>query len=133
MTFPTGGRAACVIRQQVDILLDKEAIEVVDPPYEPGFYSRVFVVPKASGGWRPVINLKSLNQFIKVPSFKMETVQSIIPALEGSLWAVTIDLSDAYFHVPMHPKAWVFLRFVSRGQVFQFKPLPFGLSTVLFL
>ena len=131
--FPSQGRMVHIIQQQVSIMLDKGAIEVVDPPYEPGFYSRLFVVPKASGGWRPVINLKSLNRFISAPPFKMETVQSIIPALEGSSWAVTIDLSDAYFHVPMHPMARVFLRFVSCGRVYQFKALPFGLSTAPFV
>ena len=35
----------------------------------PGFYSNVFLVRKASGGWLPVIDLKSLNAHICAPHF----------------------------------------------------------------
>ena len=40
-------------------LVEKEAIEIAPP--SPGFYSRLFVTPKVTGGWRPVINLSHLN------------------------------------------------------------------------
>ena len=44
-------------------MLRKNAITEV-PPDSPGFYSNVFLVRKASGVWRPVIDLKSLNTHI---------------------------------------------------------------------
>ena len=132
-TFPQKPELEPLVYEQVSIMLNKGAIERVVPPYGEGFYSRVFVVPKSSGGWRPVIDLSSLNQYIRIPKFKMETVQSIAPALQDSRWAVTVDLSDAYFHVPIHPKARPYLRFVCRGTVFQFRALPFGLATAPFV
>ena len=39
----------------VSALVEKEAIEITPP--SPGFYSRLFVTPKVTGGWRPVIDL----------------------------------------------------------------------------
>ena len=43
------------LEREVQTMLSKGAIEVA--PSGPGFYSRLFVVAKASGGWRPVIDL----------------------------------------------------------------------------
>ena len=40
-----------------------------------------------------------------------------------------IDFKDAYFHVPIQEQSRKFLRFHVQGQTFQFKALPFGLST----
>jgi hypothetical protein len=37
----------------------------------PGFYSRLFLVPKKTGGMRPVIDLSILNSYLSVPHFKM--------------------------------------------------------------
>jgi len=49
-----------VIDEEVEALLRKGAIEKVVS--SPGYYSRVFVVPKEDGGWRPILNLKRLNK-----------------------------------------------------------------------
>ena len=42
-------------------LVEKGAVELAPLP-SPGFYSQLFVVMKASGSWRPVIDLSSLNE-----------------------------------------------------------------------
>lgn len=44
---------------------------------------------------------------------------------------VCIDLKDAYFHVPIVRQPRQFLRFAYRGQHWQFRVLPFGLSLSL--
>ena len=44
-------------------------------------------------------------------------------------WAVTLDIKDAYFHIPTHMKSRKFLRFLWRKKAFQFVVLPFGLSS----
>ena len=43
-----------ILAQQFETLLKKGAIEEVHDPSTPGFYSRLFVVPKPNGEWRPV-------------------------------------------------------------------------------
>ena len=94
----------------------------------PGYYSRLFVVPKPDGSFRPVIDLKKLNQFIIVLSFKMETLFSIIAALQPQEWITKIDLKDAYHHILVHVNIRKYFRFVVAGIVYQFHVLPFGLS-----
>ena len=48
-------------------------------------------------------------------------------------WAFSLDLTDAYLHVPIHTRSRKYLRFTLRGRVYQFKALPFGLSTSPFV
>ena len=112
---------------EVRSLLDKGAIELAPLP-SPGFYSRLFVVMKASGAWRPVIDLSLLNLRVQQTSFKM-TLQSVLLSVRAGDWMVSLDLKDAYLQVPMHPESRKFLRFVACGKVYQFRVLCFGLST----
>ena len=105
----------------------KGAIEVVRTP-SPGFYSRLFLVPKARGAWRPIIDLSVLNTHIQCPSFQMETNGSLLKALQKGQWLTILDLKDAYFHIPIHPSYRQYLRFCHEGVVWQFRALPFGLT-----
>ncbi|XP_070550151.1 uncharacterized protein [Ptychodera flava] len=52
-------------------MLKKGAIETTFSQ-EGDFQSQIFIVPKKDGSYRPVINLKLLNQFIPYKHFKME-------------------------------------------------------------
>ena len=96
--------------------------------------SRVLQSPvsstQASPRWRPVIDLNRLNTFLHVEKFKMETPESIRTSLIPGKWVSSIDLSDIYLHIPIHPNSRKYLRFCCRSQVFQFTSLPFGLAMV---
>jgi hypothetical protein len=106
----------------------KGAIEVVPLPLGPGFYSSVFLVPKPNGKWRLIINLRPLNKYLVRLKFKMLTTRELALTLEKGMWATSIDLSDAYLHIPIHPQSRKYLRFVHNGVAYQFRALPFGLS-----
>ena len=56
---------------------------------------------KKSGEWRPILNLKPLNAFIKPKNFRMETLAAVIRELHTGWWGATLDLKDAYLHVPV--------------------------------
>ena len=109
-------------------LIAKSAVELAPLP-SLGFYSRFFVVWKTSGSWRPVINLSTLNLFVDVPHFRIETIQSALLSVRQGDWMASIDLKEAYLQVPIHPDSRRFLRFVAQGRVYQFSALCFGLST----
>ena len=111
-------------------LITKGAVELAPLP-SPGFYSSLFVVWETSGSWRPVIDLSTLNRFVDVSHFQMETIQSVLLSIRQGDWMASIDLWEAYLQVPVHPESHPFLRFVSNGRVYQFKALCFGLSTAL--
>nr|KAG5695291.1 hypothetical protein BaRGS_028226 [Batillaria attramentaria] len=119
---------AAALRSEVAALLQKQATELVSSVSSPAFYSCLFVVPKPGGKWRPVIDLSALNAFLHAPHFRMETVAAVRAGTRVGDFAVSLDLSDAYLHVPMHPASGRYLRFAIDGSVYQFKTLPFGLN-----
>ena len=108
-------------------MMTKGVLEIVSDP-DPGFYSRLFLVEKSSDGWRPVIDLSPLNEFIQQTPFRMETPNSVLLAVRKNDFLASIDLKDACFQIPVHPSSRK-LRFVSNDTVYQFKALCFGLST----
>ena len=65
-------------------LVVKGAVELAPLP-SPGFYSRLFVVWKTSGSWRPVIDLSHLNRLVDVCPFQMETIQSVLLSVRRGL------------------------------------------------
>ena len=107
----------------------KGAIERVTNVTSLRYYSRLFLVPKKTGDLWPVINLSTLNCHMVVPHLKMETQGSVRSAIRSQEWTVSIDIRDAYLHVPMHQAVRKYLRFVVNKQVYQFTCLPFGLAT----
>ena len=128
-------------------MLDKQAIrEIPVSPETPGFYSPIFLVAKESGSWRLILNLKDFNKFVVPPSFRMETLRTVMDCLGeaaqqrqntseqlrdlslSETWAISIDLKDAYFHVAVAPEHTRYLPFAYNGRAFEFLVLPFGQS-----
>ncbi|XP_068129719.1 collagen alpha-1(VII) chain-like [Hyperolius riggenbachi] len=101
--------------------------------YRKGFYSRVFMVKKPSGKYRMILNLKQLNPFIQEKKFRMENIFTIRNLIPKEAFMATLDIQDAYLHVPIHPAYQQFLRFAVRvGDTihhYQYRALPFGISS----
>ena len=106
------------LAQEIRSLQEKGAIELASS--SPGYYSRVFVAMKASGAWRPIIDLSVLNRYVEFTKFHMETPQSVLRSVRKGDWMVSIDLKDAYLQVPIHQDSRKYMRFVSNDQTFQF-------------
>ena len=94
-----------------------------------GFFNRLFLVPKPNNKWRRILDLSKLNLFLKTEKFKMETPETIRMSLQQVEWVTSIDFKDAYFYIPIQEQSRKYLRFHVQGQTYQFKALPFGLST----
>ncbi len=118
-----------VLRAEIVVLLAKDAIELVPPAdMRSGFYSPYFIVPKKSGGLRPILDLRVLNRSLHKLPFKMLTQKRIFECIRPRDWFAAIDLKDAYFHVSNLPRHRPFLRFAFEGRAYQYKVLPFGLA-----
>ena len=117
------------LQEALHSLLQKRAVEKVRVQSSLGFYNRLFIVPKPNQKWRPILDLSALNRFLKVKTFKMETPESILLSLQPGEWVTSLDFRDAYFHISISPNSRKFLRFSFQNQTFQFRALPFGLSS----
>ena len=58
-----------------------------------------------------MINLSQLNRHIITSHFKMKTLDSVHLALRKNDWAISLDLTDAYFHILMQVKEIFAFRF----------------------
>ena len=116
-----------LLKQELISLENNQAVERVQSR-SIAFYSRIFLVPKADNAWRPIIDLSVLNKYLRVHKLHMETPESIQLAIQPKDWVISIDLADAYLHVPIHPDHQKYLNFAYQGQVWRFMSLPFGLS-----
>lgn len=78
---------------------------------------------------RPIFNLKTLNQFVVYNHFKMEGFQVVKNLIQRRDWLCKVDLKDAYFCIPICKDHRKYLRFQYKGQMLQYKGLPFGLAS----
>lgn len=91
--------------------------------------SSIYTVPKKdSGKRRPVINLRWVNGHLREQHFKMSTMRDVKAAITANCWMASVDLSDCFWGLPVHPKDQRFLSFRWRGVNYSFQVLPFGLS-----
>lgn len=96
---------------EVKELLKKRAVVEVTGTNSDGFVCALFVIPKKAGGFRPIVNLKPLNKFIKYEHFKMENLYSARYILREGYWMVKLDLNGCLFDhpcAPVPPKVFTF-------------------------
>ena len=98
------------ISQEVKELLAKGAVVETTVSKE-SFVSQIFLVEKKEGGQRPVINLKSLNTFVRTEHFKMEGLHILLDLIQAQDWMIKMDLKDAYLQVPIHQEYQHLLQF----------------------
>ena len=98
---------------------------------EPGqIVSPIFLRPKKeSGAFRVIFNLKHLNQSVTYREFKMDTLELAIKLMKPGCFMTSVDLQDAYYSIPVSPLFRKYLKFAWRGQLYQFRARPMGLSS----
>ncbi len=92
------------------------------------FFSLYIIVPKKSGGLRPILGLRILNCAFHKSPFKMLMHNRIFECIRPRVRSAAFDLKDPYFHVSILPRHRPFLQFAFEGRAYQYKVLPFGLS-----
>jgi hypothetical protein len=114
--------------EEVNALIMKGA--VVEAGAEVGYISMYFLVPKKGpNSRRPIINVKPLNQFLKYRHFKMEGIVTVRHTVRKGVFMTKIDLTDAYFTIPVFQGHRIFLRFRWKNKTYEYTCLPFGLSS----
>lgn len=89
--------------------------------------SLIFVIPMRSGKLWIILNIKIINTFNPLVHFQMETLASILPMIERTDWATSLDLREAYFHIPISiPARGISWDSLSRARLSDFVPFHSG-------
>jgi len=93
------------------------------------FLNRLFEAPKRnSQESRLVLDISKLNQHIQTFKFKKLSVAQVRLTLQPGTLLASLDLKEAYWHIPIHRRYRPYLAFSAGNQIYQFKVLPFGLN-----
>ena len=126
---------ALLLDKELASLLAKGSVEFVpaDEAWD-GYYSHYFLVTKKGGEYRPILNLKPFNKYVEKVRFRMIRTPVLLSVVKQGDWLVSVDLKDAFQHIPIAVCHRKFFRFSYRGQCYQYTRLPFGyrLSPVSF-
>ena len=123
-----------VLKQKESLELDLYVIKlnrkrVIEKAKFIKFQSQVFTIPKRDSlDRRWIMDLSILNDCIKCPKFRMLTLREVRLLLPKGFWTVALDLQDGFWHLPVSRRKRPFLGFRYRGQLWQFRAMPFGLN-----
>ncbi|MCP4548425.1 MAG: hypothetical protein GY835_18365, partial [bacterium] len=92
------------------------------------------VSTQANGKLRLIADLRHLNKFLKTEKFKLDDLQSALPAIRQSNYMFSFDLTKAYYHMDLDENVQKYFGFSFEygGQIyFGYHTIcPFGLSTL---
>ena len=96
---------------------------VVEKPSSPGPSA-----PASERKFRLIADHRFVNGYLRKLKMHLDGLGAFAPFLEPDDLIVTIDLSSAYYHVPVAPEDQKYLAFEWQGRYFVWTCLPFGLS-----
>lgn len=102
---------------------------IVKNTFREGFISHMFTREKPDGSFRPIFNLKSLNLNLEPHNFQLINIYDVPTFLKPNDLMIKIDLSHAYYHIPVISAHQRFLTLSYDKTLYQMTCLPFGLST----
>lgn len=120
-----------VVSEQVEDWLQKKIIR----PSSSDNCSRVVIVDKKGGKKRLCVDFRDLNKIVQKDRFPVPLMEEVIEALEGASIFTTLDLENAFFHVPIEESSKKYTAFVTRDGIYEFNRAPFGFcnSPAMFL
>ena len=116
-----------------EMICELEQQKVIEKSYyqEGDFMNNVFLREKKDSSipgkkFRMILNVKELNSHVRYVHFKMDTLDTCLNLMEPSCYMASLDLSDAYHTIPMHPDSTKYLKFQLDSQIYKYLVLPQG-------
>jgi hypothetical protein len=76
-------------------------IDVFEKAYDSEWAAPTFVHPKKTGDVRVLTDFRALNACLKRTPFPLPKISDLLQRLCGFTYAMTIDLSMGYYHIPL--------------------------------
>ena len=115
-----------VMHSGLDDYLAQDIVE----PSSSTWASGVMLLPKPDGSRRWIVDLRNVNKCIKADRYPLPKVSDILDQLKDARFISSIDLTSAYFQIPLSESSKEKPAFIVPGRgLFQFKRMPHGLHT----
>ncbi|GFX89587.1 retrovirus-related Pol polyprotein from transposon 412 [Trichonephila clavipes] len=114
-----------IVDAQVDEWVKNGIVEPCSSPYA----SQVVVVKKKDGKSRVCIDYRRLNRKLIKDNYPLPLIDDILDCLQNAKIFNTLDLKNGFFHVAVNEMSRKFTSFVTHNGQYQFRRMPFGLST----
>ncbi|GFX93452.1 retrovirus-related Pol polyprotein from transposon 297 [Trichonephila clavipes] len=114
-----------IVDAQVDEWVKNGIVEPCSSPYA----SQVVVVKKKDGKSRVCIDYRRLNRKLIKDNYPLPLIDDILDCLQNAKIFTTLDLKNGFFNVAVNERSRKFTSFVTHNGQYQFRRMPFGLST----
>jgi transposase InsO family protein len=121
--FPLDLEKEKALREFVDKLVAQSKLENSISPWN----TPAFVVRKPKGGWRLVNDFRQLNTRTKKMEWPLPNIEHAVNALGGNSYFACLDLSDAFFQIPIKQEHREYTAFNAGGRHVQYTVMPMGL------
>lgn len=111
------------VRQHIQQLLDANIIRPSTSP----FASPIVLVRKRNGSLRMCVDYRKVNARTVRDSYALPKIEDLFRTLTGAKFFSSLDLSKAYYQVPLTERAKKISAFTTPFGLYEFERLPFGL------
>lgn len=91
--------------------------------------SPIVVTQKKSGKIRMCVDLREPNKAVIVDAFPLPHMDELLSNLKGATFFSTIDLTSAYYQMPLHENSRDLTAFITHDGLFRFCRVPYGLAS----
>lgn len=124
--FPLSPIMQKVASEEVDKLLEAGLITPSTSPWS----SPAFLLKKKTEGWRLTVDYRAVNKICRKNAYPLPRIQETLDRLKDSCYVSNLDLISGYHQIQMSPESQELTAFSIHGKGhFQYKVMPFGLST----
>ncbi|KAA6357958.1 MAG: hypothetical protein EZS28_046516 [Streblomastix strix] len=109
-------------------MLDEELIETIVISIKKEkikWYNPTFMIKKANGKWRKILDAKALNQQLADFHFKMHDSIEVKQTIGLGDWGTSLDLSSEFHHLVIQTESQPYLAFEFQNNHYKHRAMPF--------
>lgn len=112
------------MEKEIDRMKEMDIIELS----ESDWCNPLLPVKKSSGEWRLCLDCRRVNEVTKKEAYPFPDMQMILGRIEKAKYFSIIDLSKAYWQIPLAEESRDYTSFRAGKHLYRFKVMPFGLT-----
>jgi transposase InsO family protein len=102
--------------------------KIITPVIDSGYGFPLVIVPKPDGKFRTCIDFRELNAVTVVNQGPIPLLQDMIANVKDMEFMASLDLTKAYWQLPLHPDDWEKTTIICEEGTFMYMKVPFGLA-----